>query len=61
MAFKAVLLEGLEVAVIVVTFGAASSAALAWSATGAVAAVLVVIAAWASRCAGRLRACPRTR
>ena len=42
-AFNAVLLEGLEVAVIVVTFGAASSAALAWSATGAVAAVLAVV------------------
>ena len=43
-AFNAVLLEGLEVAVIVVTFGAASSAALAWSATGAAAAVLAVVA-----------------
>ncbi len=43
-AFNAVLLEGLEVAVIVVTFGAASGAALAWSATGALVAVLAVIA-----------------
>jgi uncharacterized membrane protein len=42
--FKAVLIEGLEVAIIVVTFGAASSAALGWSAAGAGAAVLVVIA-----------------
>jgi uncharacterized membrane protein len=41
-AFKAVLLEGLEVAVIVVTFGAASSAALGWSAIGALAAVALV-------------------
>ncbi len=43
-AFKAVLLEGLEVAIIVVTFGAASAAALEWSAGGALAAVLLVIA-----------------
>ena len=43
-AFKAVLIEGLEVAIIVVTFGAASSAALGWSAAGAAAAVLVVVA-----------------
>jgi uncharacterized membrane protein len=43
-AFKAVLIEGLEVAIIVVTFGAASTAALGWSAAGAVAAVLLVIA-----------------
>ncbi len=43
-AFKAVLIEGLEVAIIVVTFGAASSAALGWSAAGAGAAVLLVIA-----------------
>ena len=42
-AFKAVLIEGLEVAIIVVTFGAASSAALGWSASGAAAAVLLVI------------------
>ncbi len=44
VAFKAVLLEGLEVAVIVVTFGAASSVALGWAATGAVLAVLAVVA-----------------
>ncbi len=43
-AFNAVLLEGLEVAVIVVTFGAASSAALTWSAAGAALAVLAVLA-----------------
>jgi uncharacterized membrane protein len=43
-AFNAVLLEGLEVAVIVVTFGAASSAALAWSTAGAGLAVLAVLA-----------------
>jgi uncharacterized membrane protein len=43
-AFNAVLLEGLEVAVIVVTFGAASSAALGWATTGAVLAVLAVLA-----------------
>jgi uncharacterized membrane protein len=43
-AFKAVLIEGLEVAIIVVTFGAASTAALGWSAAGAAAAVLVVVA-----------------
>jgi uncharacterized membrane protein len=42
-AFKAVLIEGLEVAIIVVTFGAASTAALGWSATGAAAAVLLVV------------------
>jgi uncharacterized membrane protein len=43
-AFKAVLIEGLEVAIIVVMFGAASTAALGWSAAGAVAAVLLVVA-----------------
>ena len=43
-AFKAVLIEGLEVAIIVVTFGAASTAALGWSAAGAAAAVLFVVA-----------------
>jgi uncharacterized membrane protein len=43
VAFKAVLLEGLEVAVIVVTFGAASSAALGWATTGALVAVLAVV------------------
>jgi uncharacterized membrane protein len=42
-AFKAVLIEGLEVAIIVVTFGAASSVALGWSAAGAAAAVLMVV------------------
>jgi uncharacterized membrane protein len=44
-AFNAVLLEGLEVAVIVVTFGAASNIALAWSGLGALAAIVVVAAA----------------
>lgn len=44
--FNGVLLEGVEVAVIVITFGAAGSAALQWSIVGAsIAAVLVVIAA----------------
>jgi len=41
--FKGVLIEGLEVAIIVVTFGAASTAALGWSAAGAAAAVLLVV------------------
>ncbi len=41
--FKAVLIEGLEVAIIVVTFGAASTAALGWSAAGAAAAVVLVV------------------
>jgi len=41
-AFKSVLLEGLEVAIIVVTFGAASTLALEWSLVGALAAVLMV-------------------
>jgi uncharacterized membrane protein len=40
--FKAVLLEGLEVAIIVVTFGAGSALALGWSAAGAAAAVVLV-------------------
>ncbi|PZR59510.1 MAG: hypothetical protein DLM50_01405 [Candidatus Meridianibacter frigidus] len=44
-AFNAVLLEGLEIAVIVITFGAASSAGLIAAASGAVAAAVVVIAA----------------
>jgi uncharacterized membrane protein len=41
-AFKSVLLEGLEVAIIVVTFGAASTLALRWSAAGAAGAVVLV-------------------
>ncbi len=41
-AYNAVLLEGLEVAVIVLSFGASSAAALRWAAFGAVLAVLVV-------------------
>ncbi|HEY0395186.1 MAG TPA: hypothetical protein VGD01_11890 [Candidatus Elarobacter sp.] len=41
-AFKAVLIEGLEVAIIVVTFGAGSTLALGWSAAGAAAAVVLV-------------------
>ncbi len=44
-AYNAVLLEGLEVAVIVVTFGAASAAGLRWAAAGAAAAVAIVTAA----------------
>jgi uncharacterized membrane protein len=44
VAFQGVFVEGLEVAIIVVTFGAASLRALAWSAGGAVAALLVVAA-----------------
>ena len=43
--FKSVLLEGLEVAIIVVTFGAGSTAALEWSAAGAAVAVLLVVLA----------------
>jgi uncharacterized membrane protein len=43
--FKAVLIEGLEVAIIVVTFGAASTTALEWSAVGAAAAVVLVVLA----------------
>ncbi len=43
-AFNAVLLEGLEVAVIVVTFGTASSTALLWSALGAGVAVVLIAA-----------------
>jgi uncharacterized membrane protein len=44
-AYNAVLLEGLEVAVIVLTFGASSAAALRWAGFGAVLAVVVVGAA----------------
>jgi uncharacterized membrane protein len=44
-AYNAVLLEGLEVAVIVLTFGASSAAALRWAALGALAAVVVVAGA----------------
>ncbi len=43
--FKGVLIEGLEVAIIVVTFGAASTVALGWSAAGAFVAVVLVVAA----------------
>jgi uncharacterized membrane protein len=42
--FKGVLIEGLEVAIIVVTFGAASTLALEWSAAGAAAAVVLIVA-----------------
>jgi|SRR5581483_2030113 len=45
VAFQGVFVEGLEVAVIVVTFGSASLAALSWSAGGAAAALLAVTAA----------------
>lgn len=41
-AYNAVLLEGLEVAVIVITFGAAHSNGILWSATGALAACAIV-------------------
>ena len=44
VAFKGVLLEGLEVAIIVVTFGAGSFAGLEWSAAGAALAVILVVA-----------------
>jgi uncharacterized membrane protein len=44
-AYNAVLLEGLEVAVIVLTFGASSAAALRWASLGALLAVIVVAAA----------------
>jgi uncharacterized membrane protein len=44
-AFNAVLLEGLEIAVIVITFAAASLDGLLWSSIGAVAAVILVVAA----------------
>jgi uncharacterized membrane protein len=47
-AYNAVLLEGLEVAVIVLTFGASSAAALRWAGFGAVLAVVVVGAAGAA-------------
>jgi uncharacterized membrane protein len=43
--YNAVLLEGLEVAVIVLTFGASSAAALRWAGLGAALAVVVVVAA----------------
>ena len=44
-AFNAVLLEGLEIAVIVITFAAATTNGLLWSAVGAVSAVLMVTGA----------------
>lgn len=45
VAFQGVFLEGLEVVAIVVTFGAASAPARAWSAGGALVAMAVVIVA----------------
>lgn len=45
VAFQGVFVEGIEVAVIVVTFGAASLTALAWSSAGAAAAFVAVAAA----------------
>jgi len=44
VAFKGVLLEGLEVAIIVITFGAGSPAGVQWSAAGAALAVVLVVA-----------------
>ena len=44
-AFNAVLLEGLEIAVIVITFAAATVDGLLWSSIGAAAATLIVIGA----------------
>lgn len=44
-AFNAVLLEGLEIAVIVITFAATAVDGLLWSSIGAIAAVLIVVAA----------------
>ena len=43
--FNAVLLEGLEIAVIVITFAAASTGGLIWATAGALAAAFVVIGA----------------
>ena len=43
--FNAVLLEGLEVAVIVLTFGSSASAGFWWSGLGAIVAVLLVVGA----------------
>lgn len=48
VAFQGVFVEGLEVAVIVVTFGAAGTHALAWSIAGAALALAVVAAAAAA-------------
>lgn len=45
VAFQGVLVEGIEVAVIVVTFAASRSGALVWSVLGAVAALIVVVLA----------------
>ena len=45
VAFQGVFVEGLEVAVIVVTFGAAGAAALTWAAGGAAFALVAVVAA----------------
>jgi uncharacterized membrane protein len=47
-AFNAVFLEGLEVAIIVVTVGSSVSGGLAWSAAGALAAVIIVALAGAA-------------
>jgi uncharacterized membrane protein len=44
-AYNAVLLEGLEVVVIVLTFGASSAAAFRWAGAGAALAVVAVVAA----------------
>jgi uncharacterized membrane protein len=48
VAFQGVFVEGLEVAVIVVTFGAASARAFAWATAGAAGALVLVIAAAAA-------------
>ncbi|MDP9111087.1 MAG: hypothetical protein M3M96_05605, partial [Candidatus Eremiobacteraeota bacterium] len=47
-AFNAVLLEGLEIAIIVITFAASAAGGLLWASLGAGAAALLVIAAGAA-------------
>ena len=60
ISFKGVLLEGLEVAFIVLTFGS-TQGSIPLAAVGAAAAVLLVAAWRGSSCASRSAGCPRTR
>ena len=59
VAFKGVLLEGLEVAFIVITFGGTQGRL--WLAAGAAGAALLVVTAPARSFSAPLSACPRTR
>jgi uncharacterized membrane protein len=59
LSFKGLLLEGLEVVFIVLTFGA-NQHSIGWAVIGAVAAILVVVLVGVSPFGARWLGCPRT-